>query len=352
MWTLDNRTKEIIDFYRNAKDDELIQEASKVCRANYGNKVFLRGLIEFSNYCRMNCLYCGIRRDNTNVKRYRLTKEEIIEAVKSGYEKGIKTFVLQSGEDNDYTINELCQIISNIKEKISENIAITLSCGVKTKEEYKALKNAGADRYLLRFETSDKKLHEYLRGGFSFEMRIKAILDLKELGYETGSGFMVGLPGETEEIRINNAILCKNLELDMVGIGPFIPHPDTPLKDSIQQSIDLTVRLTALVRLLLPEANIPATTAAGTIHKYGREKMLKAGANVLMPNFTPVKYKIHYLLYPGKICLFEEVEECFDCLAKRVESVGKQIVLERGDSISYIKKVKGEKVETFLLSRN
>lgn len=337
---MDNNSKinELIDFYKNATTEELTNKADKVCRDNYGDKVFLRGLIEFSNYCRMNCLYCGIRKDNKKVNRYRLSNNEILDTIRYGYKNGIKTFVLQSGEDDFFTTKDICNLLDDIKS-LFPDVAVTLSCGVKKKSDYKDFKNSGADRYLLRFETSDRVLHNYLRSGFPFEKRIRALYDLKELGYETGSGFMVGLPQETEDIRIQNALLCHKLELDMVGIGPFIPHPDTPLKESIQQPIELTVRLTALIRLLLPKANIPATTAAGTLDKLGREKMLKAGANVLMPNLTPVTYKKDYLLYPNKICITEESESCISCLAKRVESVAKEISFERGDSISIKEKV-------------
>lgn len=328
---------EIIDFYRRATLDELIQLANSVCEKNYGNKVFIRGLIEFSNYCNRNCLYCGIRSDNNTVNRYRLEKEEIVAIAEKGYNQGLRTFVLQSGEDNYYSLKDFCYIIEKIKALSNNEAAITLSCGIKSKKDYQELKKAGADRYLIRFETSDPELHKYLRAGISLEHRIKALEALKECGFETGSGYMVGLPGETEEIRINNALLAKKLDLNMLGIGPFIPHPATPLKNSKQEGLELTIKATALVRILLPDANIPATTAAGSLDNLGREKALKAGANVLMPNITPKEAKKHYLLYPGKICLDESGFECINCLQNRVATINKTITLERGDSLSIIK---------------
>lgn len=325
---------EIIDFYKNSSDAELINKADEVCRMSYGDKVYLRGLVEFSNYCNMDCLYCGIRKSNSKVVRYRLSPEQILEIVKKGFKAGLKTFVLQSGEDNFYDSKNLALLTEKIKKETSEETAITLSCGIMTRSGYNDLKNAGCDRYLMRFETSDEKLHQYLRNGISLKRRLKALNDLKELGFETGSGYMVGLPDETEEIRINNALLCKKLELDMVGIGPFIPHPDTPLKDAHKNNIELAVRATALLRILLPYANIPATTASGTIDKNGREKILKAGANVLMPNITPSDNKKNYLLYPDKICVDESGFQCITCLTKRVSTVSKKIVMDRGDSLS------------------
>lgn len=324
---------ESVEFYKTLPLEGLIKIADEVCRSVHSNKVYLRGLIEFSNYCVMNCLYCGIRYDNISVHRYRLTVDEIIGTIDSGLGRGLSTFVLQSGEDPEYTINELCLLAEKAREKLGDGKAITMSCGIMSKDDYARLKRAGVDRYLLRFETSDSKAHQYFRNGLTLERRIKALEDLKELGFETGSGFMVGMPGETEATRINNALLCKQLELDMVGIGPFIPHPETPLGGAIQVNLNETLRLTALLRLLLPKANIPATTAAGSLEPDGREKMLAAGANVLMPNITPVEHKKDYLLYPGKICLDESGLECLSCMAIRVMSVGKVLDYGLGKSI-------------------
>jgi len=332
-------SKDIAEFYRSVSFQELIKKADETCRLYYGDKVFLRGLIEFSNYCLMDCLYCGIRKNNNSIHRYRLTEEDILKIINNGYEYGLKTFVLQSGEDNEWNTSRLCRMIEMIKREYGEEIALTLSCGTRSKQEYKNLKTAGCNRYLIRFETSDAKLHRQLRNGLTLKSRINALYALKELGFETGSGFMTGLPGETDKTLCDNIILAQQLELDMIGIGPFIPHPETPLAGAALHSITLTQKMTAHIRLALPLANIPATTAAGSIDSEGREKMLAAGANVLMPNLTPVEYKKDYLLYPGKICLEETGFQCIGCLAMRVQSVGKQLDYSRGDSISFLNRI-------------
>jgi len=325
-----------ISLYKKG-DDSIFKKAQEICNSIYGNKVFLRGLIECSNICINDCLYCRIRKSNNKVVRYKLTKEEILNTIKKGYEYGLKTFVLQSGEFS-YSVKELCDIVETIRDKYYD-VAITLSCGLMSKSQYRELKNAGANRYLMRFETSDEKLYRYLRND-SLKRRIKGLMDLNDLDFEVGSGFMVGLPEETEETRINNATLCYELGLDMVGIGPFIPHKETPLGDCLQLPIDFTIRMTALLRILLPYANIPATTAAGTLSPTGREKMLWAGANVLMPNITPTQYKKNYLLYPDKICIDESGFECLGCLSNRVKSIDKEISFKRGDSYSFLLKEK------------
>ncbi|MGC8764419.1 MAG: [FeFe] hydrogenase H-cluster radical SAM maturase HydE [Brevinematia bacterium] len=326
--------KEVKELYFSASTEELTKMADNVCRMTYGEKVFLRGLIEFSNVCRMDCKYCGIRRSNKNIKRYTMSEEEILNTVKKGIEYGFKTFVLQSGETTSFNVYRLAELVERIK-LMDNSVAVTLSCGYFNREELRVLKNAGVDRYLIRFEVSDKKLYSYFKNGQKLSDRLEVIYNLKELGFEAGSGFMVGLPGETDEILLKNLKLCKDLELDMVGIGPFIPHPDTPLRDAKVFPIERTVRATALLRLLLPYSNIPATTAAGTLDPVGREKMLKAGANVLMPNITPPVNKRHYLLYPDKICISENGENCISCMRLRVESIGKKISFERGNSLSF-----------------
>ena len=328
------RPEEIIDFYRHASDPELFSRADHVCRENYGRKVFLRGLVEFSNHCTQDCLYCGIRKSNCNVHRYRLTEDEIVETVIEGYEGGFRTFVLQGGEDPCFTTERLCRLIARIKS-IDDDAAVTLSAGIRSRESFRSLKGAGCDRYLIRFETSDPGLHRYLRGGITLDRRLRALADLKDLGFEVGSGFMTGLPGETEETRVKNALLCHEYGFDMVGIGPFIPHPGTPLAGALQQPVELSLRAVALVRLLLPLANIPATTAAGTLDRDGRERMLSAGANVLMPNITPVRFKKDYLLYPNKICLEENGFESVEILGKKAELIDRELSFERGDSLSH-----------------
>ncbi len=329
----DREAGEIISFYRSADTEELCKKAASVCTGVHGNKVYLRGLIEFTNWCVQDCHYCGIRKSNRKAVRYRLTEKEIIDAASAGYSAGLKTFVLQGGEDPFYTTDMICRILEGIKRVSGGNAAVTLSLGIRSRKEYAAFREAGADRYLMRFETSDPVLHSKYRNGISLERRIAALFDLKELGFETGSGYMTGLPGETEEIRINNALLCRELGLDMVGIGPFIPHGETPLAGSPQMPFELCVRSTALLRLLLPEAHIPATTAAGSLDPEGREKMISAGANVLMPNITPQSVKKHYLLYPGKICLEESGIDCIGCLSARVMSVNRVLSFDKGSAL-------------------
>ncbi len=322
---------EIVAFYEGAKTEDLLSRAAGLCLERHGRGVLLRGLIEYSNRCSCDCLYCGIRRSNPRVARYRLESGEIAAIALKGYRAGLRSFVLQGGEDAAYAEDSLPRAVGLIRESCPE-AAITLSAGILSRAAYARLRAAGADRYLLRFETSDPALHSLLRGGVSLERRLEALRDLAEAGYQVGSGYMVGLPGESEETRIANALLCRELELDMVGIGPFIPHPDTPLGGGPQSPIELTLRATALVRLLLPDAHMPATTAAGSLDPAGREKMILAGANVLMPNITPPAAKKNYLLYPGKICLDEEGEACIGCLSLRMKSIGRELSFARGDA--------------------
>ncbi len=323
---------EVLEFYRQAPTPELMRRANEVCKQTYGNGVFLRGLIEFTNHCALDCAYCGIRRSNAKATRYRLKVSQIVDLALAGWTYGLKTFVLQGGEDPWFTTDRIVEILDGIQEVTGGQGAVTLSVGIRAREVYRRWKAAGADRYLMRFETSDPDLYASLKNGAKLKDRIQALSDLREEGFEVGSGYMVGLPGETEETRIASALLCHELDLDMVGIGPFIPHPETPLAQAPQQPIDLAVRAAALVRLLLPEANLPATTAAGSLDKQGREKMLAAGANVLMPNITPESVKKDYLLYPGKICLDESGFECINCLDIRTHLVDKTLNWTRGNS--------------------
>jgi biotin synthase len=322
---------EPLAFYEGADTETLLSRARDLCVERHGRAVFLRGLIEYSNRCACDCLYCGIRRSNASVYRYRLEAEEIVDIARRGYAAGLRSFVLQGGEDAAFAESGLPLAVELVRRDCPE-AAITLSSGILSRASYRRLRELGADRYLLRFETSDPELHRFLRGGVSLERRLEALADLADLGYQVGSGYMVGLPGETEETRVANALLCRELRLDMVGIGPFIPHPDTPLARSAQGEIELTLRATALVRLLLPDAHMPATTAAGSLDPEGREKMILAGANVLMPNITPPAAKRNYLLYPGKICLEEEGETCIGCLSLRMKSIGRELSFRRGDA--------------------
>ncbi len=317
--------------FRQGRDVELSAEAAAISRRVFGGKVFLRGLIEYTNYCSCSCLYCGIRRDNTNVHRYRLSDEAVFSAVESGFRRGLRTFVLQGGEDSHFNTDRLGSLVAGIKKRTGNEAAVTLSCGILPREHYAQLKKAGADRYLLRFETADPALHKYLRDGVSLDRRLQALDDLKSTGFQTGSGFMVGLPGETEDTVVNNVRMAAEIGLDMVGIGPFIPHPDTPLKDAPQIPIDLALRTTAFLRVVCPEAHIPATTAAGSLVANGREEMIRRGANVVMPNLTPVEVKKDYLLYPGKICLDEDGLQCIGCLDMRIKSTGFEMSFDRAD---------------------
>ena len=301
---------------------DLFKRADAVRHQYVGDAVHLRGLIEFSNRCRNNCLYCGIRRDNPNIARYRLTEEEIIEQAKLAVRLGFKTIVLQSGEDVFYQKDNFSRVIETIKKM---DVALTLSVGERTYQEYKAWKEAGADRYLMRIETTDKDLYHKLDPGMSWDHRHECLMMIKDLGYELGSGIMVGLPGQTIESIADDLLYLKKIGVDMAGIGPFIPHPDTPLKDSAQDNFDLSLRTMALMRLLMPDINIPATTAMETLRPMGRILALKAGANVVMPNMTEQKYRKLYMLYPGKICLNDTPEVCKTCIGFKIESIGRTI---------------------------
>jgi len=325
---------EVLEYYRKAPTADLMRRANAVCRQTYGGGVYLRGLIEFTNHCALDCQFCGIRRSNTGVHRYRLSVDQIIAVAEAGWNHGLKTFVLQGGEDPWFTADRMLEVIEGIQRVTDGQGALTLSVGIRPREVYARWKQAGAHRYLMRFETSDPQLYSRLKNGARLADRLDALANLRDLGYEVGSGYMVGLPGETEETRINNALLCHEKDFDMVGIGPFIPHPDTPLAGAPQHPVDLAVRAAALVRLLLPEANLPATTAAGSLDKQGREKMLAAGANVLMPNITPESVKKDYILYPGKICLDESGFECINCLDVRTHLVNKTLSWARGDRVN------------------
>ena len=278
-------------------DDALFSAADSVRRENVGDAVHLRALIEFSNICRNNCLYCGIRAGNANIKRYRLTADEILSLAKSAKEMGLHTIVLQSAEDLEYKTSDLCRIIESIKRL---DVAITLSIGEKTYAEYKAYKEAGADRYLLRIETTDKDLYHKLDPKMDWERRFACLLALKDLKYELGTGSLIGLPFQTIESMAEDLLFFKRLDADMIGMGPFIPHPDTPLKDEKGGALTMALKVMALTRLMLPSINIPATTAMETLEEGGRNKALQSGANVIMPNITMADLSKNYALYPNK----------------------------------------------------
>lgn len=315
----------------DSQDIYLFEKADKIRKQIYGIDVYLRGLIEISNYCKNNCLYCGIRRDNRKITRYRLTQQEILLCCDIGYELGFRTFVLQGGEDIYFNDEFLCGIIQKIKTKYPD-CAVTLSLGERSEESYKSLFSAGADRYLLRHETASKSHYEKLHPiEMSFDNRIKCLKTLKKIGFQTGAGFMVGSPFQTHDNLVEDLLFIKKLKPEMVGIGPFISHAETPFKEYKNGTLRDTLVMVALTRLLLPNALIPSTTALGTIDPQGREKGLKAGANVVMPNLSPVKFRKLYSLYDNKICMGDEAAECRKCLEKRVESAGYKIVTDRGD---------------------
>lgn len=305
--------------------------ARKVADDIYGKQVFIRGLIEFTNYCKNDCIYCGIRRSNLNAQRYRLTEEEILSCCANGYELGFRTFVLQGGEDPYFSDERICDIVAKIKQDYPD-CAVTLSIGEKDKASYQAFYDAGADRYLLRHETADKTHYQSLHPAeMSFQHRIQCLYDLKEIGYQVGCGFMVGSPGQTVDTLYEDLMFIKKLQPHMVGIGPFIPQKDTPFGQEPAGTMEQTLRLLSIIRLIHPHVLLPSTTALGTIHPLGREKGIQAGANVVMPNLSPVAVREKYKLYDNKICTGDEAAECRHCMVRRMESVGYQVVVSRGD---------------------
>ena len=315
----------------DAYDEELYAAADAVRRERYGTAVYIRGLIEFTNYCKNNCYYCGIRRDNRQAQRYRLTQEEILECCREGYALGYRTFVLQGGEDPWYTDERVCGIVAAIRAEFPD-CAITLSIGEKPRESYQAYFDAGANRYLLRHETADFAHYRHLHPPeLSAENRQRCLFDLKEIGYQVGSGFMVGSPGQTTENLIADLRFLQRLRPDMIGIGPFISHKDTPFAHEPSGTLILTLRLLSVLRLMFPWALLPSTTALGTIHPQGRELGLKAGANVVMPNLSPVRVRKLYELYDNKICTGEESAQCRGCLEQRVKAAGYEVVTDVGN---------------------
>lgn len=298
--------------------------------STYGNTVFMRGLIEFTNYCKSNCVYCGIRRDNKNADRYRLDKETIMACCAEGHRLGYRTFVLQGGEDPFYKDEDVVDLVKTIKAA-HPDCAITLSIGEKDKESYRKFKEAGADRYLLRHETNTRELYESLHPGMSYDNRQRCLNDLKELGFQVGAGFMVGLPNQTNEDYVNDLMFLKDFEPHMIGIGPFIPQSDTPLADTIGGTLEMTCILLSIVRLLLPKVLLPATTALGSLDNRGREQGLKAGGNVVMPNLSPTNVRDKYLLYDGKICTGDEAAHCRGCIERRINFAGFEVDMGRGD---------------------
>ena len=324
---------ELLKLYKDQKTIDLLKkEAVRIQKKYFGNKIYTRGLVEFTNYCRNDCYYCGIRRSNTNAVRYRLTNEVILQCCENGHDLGFRTFVLQGGEDPWFNDERMVDIIQTIKKNYPD-CAITLSIGEKSKESYRKFREAGADRYLLRHETANEDHYRYLHPeNLSLSNRKQCLYDLKELGYQIGAGFMVGAPGQTMENLAEDLVFLKELNPHMVGIGPFIPHHDTKFAKEEAGNVELTLFLLSVIRIMLPKVLLPATTALGTLDPRGREKGFQTGANVVMPNLSPVKNRKQYELYDNKICTGEEAAECRGCLSRRARSVGYEIVTDRGDS--------------------
>lgn len=319
--------KEEIIQLLSSDNEELFIAADRVRQKYVGDDVHLRALIEFSNYCKRNCLYCGIRRDNKKATRYRLTNEQILQFARDAKDFGYKTVVLQSGEDAFFSIDKLKYIISEIKKL---DMAITLSIGEKTFEEYKELKEAGADRYLIRIETTDKNLYEKMNPEMDWQNRLECIKNIRKLGYEVGTGCLVGLPEQTLESLANDILFFKEIDADMIGIGPFIPNENTPLKDAKGGTFELALKVMAITRLLLPNINIPATTAMETLNPQGRIIALQSGANVVMPNATQGEYRKFYELYPGKICVNDTPGKCIGCISGKIKSINRTISTDYG----------------------
>lgn len=324
-----NLTKEkIIEILEDdSKNEQLFKKADSLRKKYVGNEVHLRGLIEFSNICKRTCKYCGLRSENKHLIRYRILKDEILECVKNAVNLGYKTIVLQSGEDKYYSVDKICEIIKEIKKY---DVALTLSIGEKSYEEYKAYKNAGTDRYLLRIETTDKELYENMHPDMDFNSRLQCLYDLKKLGYEVGTGCLVGLPEQTVESLADDILFFKELNADMVGIGPFIPNKNTPLADAKGGTFELALKVMALTRIILPDINIPATTAMETLNPKGRIIALQSGANVVMPNVTSIKYRAKYEIYPNKICLNDSPNKCRGCIEGKIKSIGRTVAKDCG----------------------
>ncbi len=317
----------IVTLLTTAPAEDLYRQADRVRHDAIGDEVHLRGLIEFSNFCRNDCMYCGIRRSNRHVQRYRMTDEELVETARRAVALGFQTIVLQSGEDLHFDQARLCRIIEQIKR---HDVALTLSVGERDYTDYKAFRDAGADRYLLRIETTDTDLYHRLNPGMSWQRRHECLLMIRELGYELGSGIMVGQPGQTIASIADDLLYLKDIGIDMAGIGPFIPHPDTPLAAESGGTLELALRTMAVMRLLMPDINIPATTAMESLHPQGRIMALQAGANVVMPNVTEGEYRRLYELYPGKICVNDTPAHCRSCIGLKIQSIGRTIGQGRG----------------------
>lgn len=324
----------ILKHIEESGKEHLINRAHEMRMKTYGDKVYMRGLIEFTNYCKRGCKYCGISATNKNAFRYRLDLEEILLCCEMGYNLGYRTFVLQGGEDDYFTDEIIIKIIKSIKDKYHD-IAITLSIGEKSYESYEKYYKAGADRYLLRHETVSQKLFEKIHTNSSYDNRIECLKSLKKIGYQVGAGFMVGIPTQTKEDLAKDILFLKDLNPEMIGIGPFIPHKDTIYKDEVGGSLEDTITMIALTRLFLPYVLLPATTALGTIDTNGREQGIKAGANVVMPNLSPIDVREKYSLYDGKIYTGDEAAEYRKHIEDGIIAAGFTIDMNKGDHINW-----------------
>lgn len=319
-----------------ASDDEaliknLFEQAREVADGIYGKRVFIRGLIEISSHCKNDCLYCGLRRSQKGAVRYRLTDEQILDCCEKGYRLGFRTFVMQGGEDAWFDDERMVRIVSEVRHRYPD-CAITLSLGERSDESYQRLFDAGANRYLLRHETADKDHYEKLHpSDMSFDNRMHCLKTLKAIGYQVGCGFMVGSPFQTVETIYKDLQFIRSFQPHMVGIGPFIPAHDTPFADQPQGSVETTLRLLSIIRLIHPHVLLPATTALGTLHPLGRERGIMAGANVVMPNLSPTEHRKDYAIYDNKICTGDEAAECRNCTEYRMRAIGYETVVDRGD---------------------
>ncbi|HPD26097.1 MAG TPA: [FeFe] hydrogenase H-cluster radical SAM maturase HydE [Candidatus Marinimicrobia bacterium] len=333
---------EIIEFLQGKDDNWLFNEADRIRRAVFGDEIYLRGIIEFTNYCRQNCYYCGLRRSNRAVQRYRLSREEIIAAVETAVNEKIPTIVLQGGEDSYYSAEWIADLIRKIIDKY--DLAITLSLGEQTPEVLQLWRKAGATRYLLRIETSNRENYGFLRPGKQWEDRLNCLKVLRELDYEVGSGIMVGLPGETLATLADAIIGLTELDLDMIGIGPFLAHPQTPLKDKPNGSIQLTLRTLALVRILNPFANMPSTSAMECAEKGARLAALKIGMNVIMPSITPERVKLLYNIYPGKNADSDASEHSISAVLEIIREAGFHRSFSKGISPNLIRRHESQNI--------
>ncbi len=323
----------ILDHITQTEATYLYEASRKETNKHYQDRIFMRGLIEFSNFCKQNCNYCGIRGANTNVDRYRLDLHAIMECCDEGYRLGYRTFVLQSGEDDHYTDEVVVEIVKSIKEKYND-VAVTLSFGERSKESYQKYFDAGADRFLLRHEAASKRLYDYLHpNNMSYENRMNCLETLKEIGFQVGAGFMVGSPTQTNEDLVEDILFIERFQPHMCGIGPYINHSETPLAGNPSGGLEETRVMLSIIRLVSPKLLLPSTTALGTIDRQGREKAMKSGANVVMPNLSPMAVREKYELYEDKICTGDEAAHCRMCIEGKINRTGFRVDMGRGDHV-------------------